>query len=362
MFISEFRNLRFFYNFHIVTGALFSIFIPFLLYSAFISSYSRQKILLYISVVACLVMSLHSYYQINDINGEGWASIAIPRSDTDKLQARYVGIFNDPNDLGMFLVMNMPIIAFLMIQSKGFLRKLFYIFALAICITCIYWTNSRGSLVGALVVIFSFFYIKYGKTKSILLALASLPVVIYIMGKFREISADDASSDSRIEAWYQGVLMFKSHPILGVGKDQFIEHHMRTAHNSFVLVMAELGTLGYFIWVTFVLTIFYMLSTILKLDVDKSTDQELFIKERQLALYLLVSIIGFCTTAFFISRAYILIFYIFAAMCTALFFRISKIHPDLTFKIPGSILSKFFILSLFSLVGLYFIILFLLNI
>lgn len=362
MLFSEFRNLRFFYNFNVITNSIFGILIPFLLYSAYLNSHYRQRALLLISVFSCLIMSLHSYYQINDVLGQGWASDAIPRSDSDKLQARYVGIFNDPNDLGMFLVMNIPIVAYLMNQSKNGLMKLLYLSSLFVCLSCIYWTNSRGSLVGAFVVFFSFFYIKYGKTKSILLAIMSLPVVLFIMSKFRAISSDDASSDSRIEAWYQGVLMFKSHPIFGVGKGQFIEHHIRTAHNSFVLVMSELGSIGYFIWVTFLLSIFYMLSAILKLDEEKSTNKEMFIKERQLALYLLVSIIGFCTTAFFISRAYILIFYIFAAMCTALFFRVAKIHPDLEAKIPFSLLIKFFTLSFLSLIFLYFIILSLLNI
>jgi putative inorganic carbon (HCO3(-)) transporter len=362
MLLSEFRNFRLFNNYQVITGSLFNILLPFLLYSAYINSHTRQKILLIISVISCLIMSLHSYYQINDINGEGWASTAIPRSDSDKLQARYVGVFNDPNDLGMFLVMNLPITVYLMNQSNGFMKKLFYLTSLIICLSCIYWTNSRGSLIGAFIVFFSFFYIKYGKGKSIMLGILTLPIAIFILGKFRAISAQDASSDSRIEAWYQGVLMFKSHPIFGVGKGQFIEHHIRTAHNSFVLVMSELGSLGYFIWVTFLLSILYMLTTILKLDIDKSLDKELFLKERQLALYLLVSIIGFCTTAFFISRAYILIFYIFAAMCTALFFRIAKIHPDLETKIPSSLLFKLFIISVLSLIFLYFIILSLLNI
>ncbi|MGK0235982.1 MAG: putative inorganic carbon (HCO3(-)) transporter, partial [Psychroserpens sp.] len=100
MLLSEFRNFRFFNNYQVITGSLFNILLPFLLYSAYINSHTRHKLLLIISVISCLIMSLHSYYQINDINGEGWASTAIPRSDSDKLQARYVGVFNDPNDLG----------------------------------------------------------------------------------------------------------------------------------------------------------------------------------------------------------------------------------------------------------------------
>ena len=40
--------------------------------------------------------------------------------------------------------------------------------------------------------------------------------------------------------------MLKSHPLTGVGFDQYLEYHTRVAHNSFVETFAELGLIGAF--------------------------------------------------------------------------------------------------------------------
>jgi O-antigen ligase len=48
----------------------------------------------------------------------------------------------------------------------------------------------------------------------------------------------------RYEAWGVGLDMFHHSPIFGVGARQFVEHHFLTAHNSYVLTLAELGFPG----------------------------------------------------------------------------------------------------------------------
>ena len=43
--------------------------------------------------------------------------------------------------------------------------------------------------------------------------------------------------------------MLKSHPLTGVGYDQYTEYHYAVAHNSFVHTFAELGLIGAYIFV-----------------------------------------------------------------------------------------------------------------
>jgi len=360
--LAEFREFRFFSNFTVVNSFLFANLLPFILYSGYLQSHSRHRILLFISICSCLVMVQHSYTQVVDPNGVGWAASSIPRSDSDVLQARYVGIFNDPNDLGMFLVMNIPVAMYFFVNTSSFFKKVFYLSSVFLLTLGIYWTSSRGSLVGALVVFFSFFYIRYGKMKSILLGLLMSPIALFAMTKFRSISSEDKSANERIQAWYEGVQMFKYRPLFGVGKGEFTEYHVKTAHNSYVLVMAELGTVGFVLWVSFILLAFYMLKSILMLDAEKSKQPDLFNKEKSLALYTLVTMIGFCATAFFLSRAYVLFFYIFAAMSASIYIRASLLHSELPMKIPAKVIGKCFAQSLVGLVVLYFIITLLLNI
>jgi O-antigen ligase len=59
----------------------------------------------------------------------------------------------------------------------------------------------------------------------------------------------EVSTALRYEAWSQGLKMFEANPIFGVGARQFTEHHYLTAHNSFVLMLAETGFIGLFLFV-----------------------------------------------------------------------------------------------------------------
>ena len=59
-----------------------------------------------------------------------------------------------------------------------------------------------------------------------------------------EISADEESASDRIEVRFQ---MLLDNPLFGVGKAGFVDRHVRTAHNSYAL-MVELGLVGFFFW------------------------------------------------------------------------------------------------------------------
>ena len=63
---------------------------------------------------------------------------------------------------------------------------------------------------------------------------------------------EDDSAMGRVEAWADGWNMLKSHPIIGVGKDQFREHHIRDSHNSYVRAGAELGLVGLYAFVAMI--------------------------------------------------------------------------------------------------------------
>lgn len=364
MLLSEVRALRFFSDLTFVIDWINTNTIPFILFLGFLVSFGRQKIILLISLLACIVMTQHAYVQVNNPFGEGWAETVIYRNDgaNQMAQARYIGIFNDPNDMGMFLVMNIPIAVFFLVSAKGWLMKGVYLLTTIFLVFGIYWTGSRGSLLGLLAVLFAFFYLRFGKIKSILLAGISLPVILVAMGSFRTISKDDESSMQRLTAWYEGIQMLLHRPLFGFGKERFLEYHSKLAHNSFVTVMSELGIIGYTLWMSFVLLIFLMLLRIIKLKSDPVSSDISIKQEVTLAVFILVSIIGYCSTAFFISRSYIMFFYIFAAMAAASFIRVSKAKPELQLEITGKDLLKVGLLSLVSLVLLYIIIITLLRI
>lgn len=364
MLLSEARAGRFFSDLTHVIDWVTSNILPFILFLGFLVSLKRQRIILFISLVACVIMVHQAWYQITDPLGIGWAEAAMERgSGADAMmQVRYVGIFNDPNDMGMFLVMNIPIAMYFLVNSERFLYKLLSLGTMALLFLGIYWTGSRGSLVGALAVAASYIYLRFGKVKFMILTALSLPAVGIALASFRTIGLEDKSVQDRLTAWYEGVQMVKYRPLFGFGKDRFLEYHSKVAHNSFVTVMSELGAVGYTLWMTFVLLIFLMAYRIAKLPPIPGPQGAVLKQEQSLNLYLTISIVGYCSTAFFISRSYILFFYVFAAFVAASYIRVQKAYPDENLKITPVTVAKVGIFSAVSLVVLYIIIRFLLTI
>src|SRR5207244_319633 len=77
-------------------------------------------------------------------------------------------------------------------------------------------------------------------------------VLLTVMGPERYTTASIKGDDSaigRILAWQAGLKMFEESPVIGVGYKEFPKRHVLTAHNSFMLALAESGFLGAMAWV-----------------------------------------------------------------------------------------------------------------
>jgi len=361
MLLSEIRAYRYFSDLSKLIEWINANIIPFILYFSLLTTVKRQNIIFFISLSAALIMVHHAYSQIQSPIGQGWAESVVYRSDggTKSVQARFVGNFNDPNDMGMFLVMNIPVAVYFLLSSRSLFTKLFALATVFFLCLGIYWTGSRGSLLGALSVFFCLFYIKFGKVKAVILASVSIPAVFLAMGAFRKISKDDESASQRLTAWYEGIQMLKHRPLFGFGKERFLEYHSKVAHNTYVTVMSELGIIGYTLWAMFMLIALHMLVSVMKVQDAKEGHEELLKKEKHLSQYLLVALIGYAVTAFFISRSYIMVVYIFVAMVAAMFFRVSKFT---SLSLTAKDLKRIFFLAITSLGFLYVLIRILLTI
>jgi len=364
MLLSEMRARRFFSDLTFVTEWVTSDILPFILFLGFLVSLRRQRIILFISLMACVIMVHQAWFQIGDPLGMGWAENAIFRGSGDDamMQVRYVGIFHDPNDMGMFLVMNIPIAMYFLVNTKSFMIRMLSLGIMAALFVGIYWTGSRGSLVGSLAVIAAYIFVRFGRVKFMILTALSLPIVGVALASFRTIGLEDKSVQDRLTAWYEGIQMVKYRPLFGFGKDRFLEYHSKVAHNSFVTVMSELGAIGYTLWMTFILLIFVMAYRIAKLPAIEGPKGDALRQEQSLNIYLSIAMIGYCSTAFFISRSYILYFYVFAAFVAASYMRVQKSYPQFDLKITAATVARVAVCSAGSLIVLYLIIRFLLTI
>lgn len=238
----------------------------------------------------------------------------IPAQDTSNAfmwRVRGVGIFSDPNDFAQGLVMCMPMLWWLYRKGAWFRNLLFVGAPLAVMGYCITLTNSRGALLGIASLLFFGIRNALGTMKTILLlGGGGLGAMIIGATGGRGFSSKEESASGRIDAWYEGFQMMKSSPLFGVGYGNFVDHHHLTAHNSFVLCFAEIGIIGYFVWISLIVIAFKAVNRVAQFAPLGSD-------ERLAGNILRASLIGYLTCGWFLSRTYQPTFFALMALCTA---------------------------------------------
>lgn len=312
-----------------------SAIIPLFLMSACITTIKRQHILMAVCLIAAMLMVHNGHIQQTASEGFGWAlnSHSVGYIDLGERRITYLGFFNDPNDLGMFLVMNIPFAIYFFHKSKSLL-KLSMLAVLCALGYGIYLTGSRGSMLGAGGLLGVYILVVNAGPKLFIASVILSPIAATVVASLQ--SNMDASANGRLEAWYAGIQMLMSSPLFGVGKGQFREVHGLVAHNSYIHIAGELGVPGYSLWggalIFTVLTgyLFIKASRTNKTLVETKDEikNKAFENERLLNKTLFFSMIGFMITGFFISRMYTLLLFIFIGMALASHVRIIKLKPE----------------------------------
>jgi putative inorganic carbon (hco3(-)) transporter len=314
----------------------------------------RERILKTMAAFAlcAAVLAIHGIGQQR--TGTGWTGVGLSQGT----RIQYVGIFNDPNDLGMLFVACIPMAAYL--SSRGGwmgLRRLFWLAVTGVLVYGVYLTDSRGSLLALLGILGVYVWQRRGLFVAGALGSMAVAVLLALPSRFSEIDAEEASAQGRVESWYEGLQMFKEHPIFGVGPDMYTDYNPLTAHNSFVLILAETGIIGFTLWLAFVIYCFRMMwagsrplgelawksgsapeddgdaeAALAELDALEAGIAE----GRAIAMTLLLSLVGFFISAFFLSRSYVIILYLLMALVVAQYTDMRQDDPDLPrFSISG---------------------------
>lgn len=325
----------------------------------------RSRILKIMATFAlcAAVLAIHGIKQKQ--TGLGWTGIELSQGT----RIQYVGIFNDPNDLGLLFVTCIPMAAYL--SGRGGLlglRRLFWLTVTGVLIYGVYLTDSRGALLSLLAVGGVYIWQRRGMFVAGVLGAMAIAGLLALPSRFSEIDAEEASAQGRVESWYEGLQMFQGHPVFGVGPDMYTDYNPLTAHNSFVLILAETGLIGYTLWLAFVVYCFRMMWVGSRLpavpiwDEEDATDNDTKVtifggrayrsqangfeahapeaqdfealdasvdEGRAIAMTLLLSLVGFFISAFFLSRSYIVILYLLAALVVAHYTDIRRDSPDL---------------------------------
>ena len=161
-------------------------------------------------------------------------------------RVRYRGILQDPNEFAMAIGLGLPLALTLRARRRSWASALILAATVGLGVTCIIFTASRTGQLVILAVAAAYFAVRFG-WKGLALGLTLATPALIFGG--RSSGEATVSTQERLEAWAVGLRLWRGSPVWGVGYGQFGEYHYITAHNSFVLPAAEMGTVGLLLFV-----------------------------------------------------------------------------------------------------------------
>ncbi|MDD3570919.1 MAG: O-antigen ligase family protein [Lachnospiraceae bacterium] len=245
-----------------VRGSLFGglLSICFVLFSIVIinaiESKRQVKILLFLMVCVGVLVALYGFYQymFQDKFGGVWV-------DTEMFEGmfRVYSTFANPNVLGEYFLLIIPLAVACFFITKPLIMKLFYLGATGAMLLCLILTYSRGCYIGILVAA-AIFLVLLDKRFIFLgfIGLLLMPFVLpeTILNRFMSIgNMEDSSTSYRVYIWMGTIAMLKDYWFSGVGPGQAAYNLVYPvygyngisaphAHNTYLQIMCDSGIIG----------------------------------------------------------------------------------------------------------------------
>jgi len=251
-------------------------------------------------------------------------------------RVRYRGVLKDPNEIALAIGAAMPMHVARLQRRRSIFRYLLLVVSVLVIAATIVFTQSRGGTLVFMAVVAVYFVRRFGLKGALAGALLAAPLVL--LGGRSGSEATD-SADERTDALAAGIEMVRAHSISGVGFQQYTEHHFMTAHNSYMLAVAELGVPGLFLFLAIVYLSFKICYVAAK-RYDKSEEARI---AATWGTALLAGFAGVAVGAFFLSFTYHQVLWIYLGLSGALYVVIRRHDPS--FKIALGLWEKVAVLG-----------------
>lgn len=223
---------------------------------------SKLKMLIYVFIISATCASIYGIYQykFGDVYSQAW----IDEDKFEDIRMRVYSTFENPNVFGEYLILVIPIIAALIFDEKGFMKKLILFGMFAINCLALIYTFSRGCWLG---IIFGIAILAIIKDRRFILlgviALLASPLILpeTIINRFMSIGdMTDSSTSYRVYIWFGTIAMLKDYWLSGVGLGNTSFNRVYPiysyngvvaphSHNLYLQLMAEHGIVGFIIFI-----------------------------------------------------------------------------------------------------------------
>lgn len=249
---------------------------------------SKAELVKTVSILSASLILVSAYGLYQNFTG----NISAEWIDTemfDSIAGRVVSTFENPNMLGLYLILLLPIIAAGFVGEKKWWNKPGHIIAFAAGAACLIYTWARGAWLGFIFATVVFLLMWNRRTMGVLLAgIVALPVLVpflpeSIVSRFSSIgNLTDTSTNYRVYIWRGSVNMLSDYWLtgIGVGGEAFnriypyysfagIEKAPH-AHNLFLQLFIEVGVFGFALFVAVLICLFQSGFTLAKRGEDKT--------------------------------------------------------------------------------------------
>jgi putative inorganic carbon (HCO3(-)) transporter len=279
--------------------------VMYFLVATLVSSNAKLKFTVNLVVMATMFLAVTGFVQY--FTGKGLGG-----KETYEGRIQSVGIFADPNDLGLALVVVLPFFYLKLTEFSRLWQKPLALVGLGAILYALFLTQSRGGILALGVILVLLMTRKLGRTFGLIAGGFVFLAILALAPRMGTISTGEASAHGRVEAWSIGLDLFQAYPLFGVGANNFTEYHFRTAHNSFVLCATELGMFGLYPWIMLI----YL--SIRNNEFIASAARGM--NMRDVAVYvdtIRYGLIAFATGSYFLSRTYSEVLFLLVGLSAA---------------------------------------------
>ena len=295
----------------------------FYLFLAHVKSTKKIKLTLFVVIISLVFQACMSLVQGNMQYGRF-----------------YPGTMYDPNDLAYFFVSFIPIFFLFNKKKEKLITRILSLFGFLMAFVIILLTGSRGGLIGLVVVLFFLIFSKIAIEKASLKILLVVVLALFFVLNFDKINIErfqsilnitsdyNVTSDTgRFSIWRSSMTLFLENPITGVGvccfkkaiglqkKKEGKVGKWQSPHNSYVQILAEIGFIGFFVFLSLIFTSLRNFHVLSRLGPKGDNS---FSSYTQIAGFLKLGFIGSLICATFLSQGYSTIFTMYFALSAVL--------------------------------------------
>jgi O-antigen ligase len=262
------------------------------------------------------------------------------------------GIFRDPNDFTLLLVLGIPLTLWLLTESAGTAGRVVWLAPLALFGYALALTQSRGGFLAVALGLIVLLRARFGKRLSLVLGLLVVPALFLLLGgRQTDVFTTEDTAQQRYQLWSDGLMLFQESPVVGIGVGEFQPRAGMVAHNSFVQAFAELGFVG---GTLFLGAFLYGLWTLWRLAPERTAILDPTL--RRLRPYVLAVLAGYAVALLSLTHVYTVPTYTVLGLATAYLGLAVAFPPVPVPRFGGQLVQRFAMASVGFLLVTYVVV------